>query len=651
MSDLTIGLSGLRVAQRAIEVIGNNIANAATEGYHRQEVAIAPLPGIASSGLNIGNGAEVVEVRRMINLLLDREIRRQRPELAGVAQELTTLKSLETVIGGISDGGLSDAISRFFGSLQELAAQPDSPALRGQAVWAAESLVAQFRSMGSALESLAEQTVFEAHATVDQINPLLAEIAHLNVRVSELSVRGLSDSSLLDLRDQAVSRLADLADVAVQQGEGNSYTVQVMGTMAVLQGSVTEIEVGYADGQLLGVSAKDSHHFDASGRGGRLGGILALSNDLIPAVRDAIDSLACGIINEVNRLHVQGVGTGGSFTELSGRGVGGATLDQWDPPVVAGQVFLRVIDDATGDVTRHAITIDPTTQTVDDVAALFGAVPHLSASAPGTALRLQAETGYRFDFLPAMPPTPATNSLTGSAQPTVSGVYTGAANETFTCTVVGTGSIGVTSGLAIEVRNGAGEVVRSLNVGLGYPAADVLEAAGGVCVSFGAGTLNDGEQFTVQALADTDPTGLLAAAGVNTLFVGNSAATMRVVDAVRAEPGRLATSLGAGAGDNLNVRRMADLADLPLDAAGGLTPGDAFRNLVSTVGQWVAVRQARQDSLESVLSQLQDQAGRLSSVDINDEAAKLLLFERMFQGMARYLAAVDRARQMLLEII
>ena len=42
MSDYSIALSGLAAAQRAFDVIGNNIANAATEGYHRQRLELSP---------------------------------------------------------------------------------------------------------------------------------------------------------------------------------------------------------------------------------------------------------------------------------------------------------------------------------------------------------------------------------------------------------------------------------------------------------------------------------------------------------------------------------------------------------------------------------------------------------------------------------
>ena len=37
MSNFSIGLSGIDAAKKALDIVGNNMANAATEGYHRQQ--------------------------------------------------------------------------------------------------------------------------------------------------------------------------------------------------------------------------------------------------------------------------------------------------------------------------------------------------------------------------------------------------------------------------------------------------------------------------------------------------------------------------------------------------------------------------------------------------------------------------------------
>jgi len=649
----SIALSGLDVAQKALQVVGNNIANAATEGYHRQEPVIVPVTGDPLARLPMGYGAEVIGIRRTGDMLLEGEIWRQRPELGQADQELATLGSLESIVGDLTTGGLASAISDFFGALDELASEPDSAAFREQVVAAASGLASQFRVLGSSINELASNIVNEARDIGRQINDLAARIVDCNNIIQDLHARNVCDSNLLDQRDQAVSELADIAGIQVAQTDDGSYNVYAWGTPVVLQGHQTEIEVDYTEGGLLGISVKDAMHYDSSVRGGRLGGLLALYNDLLSEVKDDLDTLAAEIIGRVNRYHVEGMGAAGSFTELTGWPMADGPVGEWTMPVSAGEVRLRIVDTNTGAVSCHTVTIaDPSTETMAAIAAAFDAASvHLSASVTDARLHLVADSGYAFDFLPVVPPDPATGTLTGTAAPTLSGVYGGEANQTLTATVVGAGEVGVATGLSLEVRDEAGALLRTLNVGEGYAAGDPLQFADGIDLALSRGTLNAGEQFTVEAIARSDPTGFLAAAGINTLFSGSSSETMAVTGRLLSAASCLATSLGSAGLDNLNVRRMADLGDEPIADLDGDLPADAFRSIASGVGHRVAVRQARRDGLQSLLEELHRQRAELSGVDVNEEAANLLVLERMFQGMAKYLGAVDRAYETLMELV
>ncbi len=80
MSNYSIGLSGLDAAQRALDVIGNNIANAATEGYHRQRVNLSPAFSTQEGDVLFGGGVNIKSVTRMIDDLLEKEILRRRRE-------------------------------------------------------------------------------------------------------------------------------------------------------------------------------------------------------------------------------------------------------------------------------------------------------------------------------------------------------------------------------------------------------------------------------------------------------------------------------------------------------------------------------------------------------------------------------------------
>ena len=74
MSDFSIGLSGLDAAQKALDVIGNNIANAATEGYHRQRIDFTPAYSLQEGSLSLGGGVDVKSITRVIDNLLEQEI-------------------------------------------------------------------------------------------------------------------------------------------------------------------------------------------------------------------------------------------------------------------------------------------------------------------------------------------------------------------------------------------------------------------------------------------------------------------------------------------------------------------------------------------------------------------------------------------------
>jgi len=601
MSGQEIAISGLNVARQALQIIGNNIANAATEGYHRQEPIITPIMADPNAVMAIGLGAEVSDIRRTGNALLETEIWKQRPELGQSDQEQAILESLESLLGDMTTGGLASAISDFFSALEQLASEPDSPAFREKVVGAAYNLSAQFRVLGGAILELKDQVLREARQAADTINELAERVASANTVVRDLQARECSDANLLDVRDRALTELTDMAGVRLVTGEDGSYNVYAWGTPIVLGSHVTRLEVDHTGGGAIGVSVLGASNYQSDAEGGRLGGLLALYNEWLPSVKNDLDTLASEIIRRVNTLHAEGVGRAGSFDELSGWRIAQGPVGDWAMPVSAGDIHLRIIDTATGQAVHHTVILaDPSTETLADIAAKFNAVPHLSAGITEGRLHLASEAGYQFDFLPVVPADPATSTLTGTATPALAGVYTGEANQTLTATVVGTGQVGITPDLAIEVRGEGGELLRTLDVGLGYEAGDPLDFGDGLSLAVSLGTLNDGETFTVEALARSDETGFLAAAGVNTLFSGTTSDTMALEARVRNDASCLATSLATPGLDNLNLRRMVEVGETPLADLDNDVPADAFRAVVTRVGHWVALRQARGESLQNL---------------------------------------------------
>jgi flagellar hook-associated protein 1 len=650
MADLSIGLNGLNVALAAIETIGNNIANGATEGYHRQSIQITPVPYGGSGSANVGGGSQVTGVRRQISGVVENELLRQQPALSQVATELDSLLTVESTVGNMSTGGLSASIDAFFNSLKELAGQPGSTVLRDQVCGAADAMTAQFHDAAAAFVSLQQGLEAAGRTEVDQLNSLAAEVGDLNRQLAELQNQGTTNNNLADRRDEDVKKMTELLNLQIQSNSDGTVSLMAGGTAIVLGSHVTTLALGRDAAGQLGVAVAGAPGFNLAVSGGQIGGVLSLSNDLLPGIAECLDTLAGQVIQQVNQVHVQGIGTDGSFTDLEGTTVV-EDLASWQPPLSQGAVSVRVIDTTSGQVARYEIAVDPAADSLSDVIDRFNSITGLTAQVSQGRIELQAASGYTFDFVPAVMSQPEVSHLTGTAAPTLSGAYTGSTNQTLTFRVVGSGRVGVTDGLKVEVVDGGGSVVRRLSVGLGYAAGDALEVGNGVKVAFAAGTLNDAETFSTKVLASSDTSGFLAGAGLNTFFSGVSAATINLAADVRGSVGRLATSREVGGLDNGNAALLAEAGDTAVAALGGLAPGDYYRRLVAQVGQEVSLREGRREGIQNTVTQLQNQRESLSGVDLNQEAAQLMIFEQMFQTMAKYLTSVDKMQQSLFAVI
>lgn len=658
MSDFSIGLSGLDAAQKALDIIGNNIANAATEGYHRQRIDLSPAYFSQQGSVLIGGGVDIKGITRLIDNLLEQEILRQKSVLEQFSQESVTLRMIENSLGELSteDNSLNTAIDKFFNSLQNLSANPSEIIWQNQIVSDAKAMAGQFRTMGEFLNTLETQIILETQNTIGSINTLTSQIAELNDRIGAIEMAGGNANTMRDQRDQCISELSELIGIQTTSRAYGMIDVNVGGIPLVMNASANVLESNLDENGDLSICIANTFNYTKNVEGGKIGGLLSLKNELVSDIHDNLDSLANAMIQQINQYHVQGVGSEGSFSSLTGWVNASGDLTDFSN-VTSGSIFIRVTDTSTGTVTRTEIAVDPDTDSLDDIATDISAITGLTASVTSSnQLSITADAGYEFDFLPAVLSEPTATSF-GEASPptiTVSGIYTGATNQTFTFTVIGDGSVG-NGTLQLEVRDGNNDVVATVNIGSGYAAGDEIEIGDtGIKIALSTGNLDEtthGDYFTIQALGNSDTSGVLAAAGINTFFFGSSAENMDVCSDISANPGRVATALGADMTDNTNAVRMADVRDEAIIGLGNLTCGEFYHQLVSDIGQQLSVKQMCQNNTEVIVLNLTSQRNEASGVNVNDEAAQLLVFEQMFQAMAKYMTTINSTISSIMEIV
>jgi flagellar hook-associated protein 1 FlgK len=562
MAGLDVGISGLDAARKALDVIGNNIANAGTDGYHRQDVQFKSRDDMYVGGLYIGQGVDFGEVVRRYDKVLETQMSSEESMISEYSTELDSLDIVETAFGDLVSGasGLDKVMAQYFAAMHDLSVDPTSMAYQGGAITSAESLAFRFNSLGKSVYDVNENLYAEAISTVEKINSLGYQIAHLNDSVYQAAVKGDDANNILDQRDRLITDLQRLAGVSVTSREFSLVDVVVGDMPLVLGTQVSELEFKLVDGggvSDFGLSPLGAIQTYTEIDGGKLGGLFNLRNNIIKDIRSDLDTLALTVANETNKLHVQGVGTAGSFTSLTSNTLLTANVSDLVPAVTNGGVIeMRVIDGSGTPVVR-SITVN-TTDTLTTLAAkITAADANITGSVSGNQLAISASGAYTFDFVPVSPST------------------------------------------------------------------------------------------------DSDTSGFLAAAGLNTFFSGTTAATMRVNTFVsNAADGRMhiASSGTTSLTDNANILAMAKLGDTVITGLGGLSPKDYYIKISNDLGNKISSIAIKNDNSKAVLNSLRQQRSESSGVDMNIEATKMLTYEQMFQAMAKYINTISETMRTVMEI-
>ena len=344
MGSFDIGLSGLNAAMKALDVIGNNVSNASTEGYHKQVVNLSPSYSVSNGNLLVGGGVDVTGVTSVVDKYLEQEILKQQSTLNQNTQESNTLSDIETAFGELSTSstGLSTYISNFFNAISNLSAHPDEISYQNEVLATGGEMTNQFNTLGKYLDNLKAETKLQADDDVKQINMLSGQIAELNSNIQRIEMVGGQANNLVDQRDELISKMSELTGVQTQEMDNGVVNVNACGVAVVVGTNVTNLETGLQSDGKLGISAAGAYTYDTTADGGTIGGIMEIYNNTASDIHTSLDTLASSIIQQVNKCHVQGIGTDGSFTELDGQTMPSGSISDYVPPVSDGSFFIRM---------------------------------------------------------------------------------------------------------------------------------------------------------------------------------------------------------------------------------------------------------------------------------------------------------------------
>lgn len=396
-SSIQLANNTLRTMQIGLHVVGQNISNANTPGYVREEVVYTPAPVQRIGDLTLGLGVQIDGIVQKVDTLIQDRLLSASSDRASAAAQEEAYRQLESILGELSDTDLSTSLSNFFSSIAEVLNQPENAAVRNLAVLQGKTLTGDINNLTNRIRDLRSDVNRQTASLADEINTLSEKIATLNVRIATTEGGGTLGSDAGALRDQrqiAVSRLAEILDITVNEQPSGGVNVAVGGQMLVFEGRREAVEVSKTTDR--GLSVATIQFVDTQSplivSGGELAGLYQARDGILGGFLDDLDDFATTLVFEFNKVYSQGQGLAG-FDQVAAEY---AVDDPSAPLDAAGLEFtpsngafdILVRNTRTGLTTTETIQVDlnglDDDMSLSDLAAAISATDGVSATISST---------------------------------------------------------------------------------------------------------------------------------------------------------------------------------------------------------------------------------------------------------------------------
>ncbi len=311
---LNIGVSALNANKSRLNTAGNNIANAATAGYSRQEVLSTTAATQKLGGNFIGSGVAVDGIRRNYDSYLSSEMRSNSSSFEQYDTLVTELDKVDNFIGD-DTVGLSPSLQQFFAAMQDAANNPQSTASRQTLLTKADLLVNRFHSSSARLDEISDSVNTQLSNAATELNALTSNLARLNVQISSVGGSGIASqpNDLLDKRDQLLLKLSELVTVNSIQDANGSVNVFVGNGQALVIGNqafAMSVQPKLEDPQRIDLvlsQGSSRQVITDSLSGGRLGGLTDFVSNTLYDTYDQLGRVSVGLSVAINEQHRNGM--------------------------------------------------------------------------------------------------------------------------------------------------------------------------------------------------------------------------------------------------------------------------------------------------------------------------------------------------------
>jgi flagellar hook-associated protein 1 FlgK len=612
----TSSISGMNAAQIGLATTEHNIANASTPGFTRQQIVLGSNPAQSFGGGFLGQGVNVSSVIRIYDQYLSTQVLQQQTQASYLTNYHTALAQIDNMLSD-PKGGMSPPMQDLFSAMNSVANNPESVSARQTLLSNAQSVVNRFQGIDQQLTDMANGLNGQITSSVRSINSYAQQIATLNGLIKKAIAvgQGQQPNDLLDQRDHLINQLNQQSNVTVLQqadgsasvfiGNGQPLVVneQAMALRAVQSANdPSKIDVAFQNG------VNTIHLQQSSLQGGSLSAFLAFRDQSLEPARNALGRVALGLATSFNQQNQLG-------QDLNG--VLGANLFNAAIPRVSQSasnlgtaVVSATISNISGLTTSdYLLNFDGTNYSTvrlsDNAVTNLG--PVLPQTVDGFSVNLASGSAMAGDSFLIRPVADAARDISLLSNDPAK--IAAAAPMRASAALANLGTATISSGLV----NAPPPVNANLQspVSLTFTSPTTFTVTGAVPAVGGPVTYTPGQDISYNGW------------------------TVQITGApVAGDVFNVATNTNA-TGDNRNALLMAGFQTINLMANGTASLADTYSQLVGEVGAKTHELDVTSQAQNNMVAQVVASQQSVSGVNLDEEAANLLQYQRAYQAAAK----------------
>lgn len=660
MSLINIGLSGLSASQSSLMTTGNNIANADTAGYSRQQTVQNTKASNQYGNVFIGTGTTLADVRRVYNAYLDKQLQLTTSLNSDAQAYLSQVSQVDKLLSD-SGTGITKVMQSFFSSMQTLSSTPNDSAARQSLLTNAQSLSSRFNAMS---EQLTQQNTYinnQLGSMADQVNKLAATVATYNQKIAEVSGGGGMPNDLMDKRNETIRQLSELVGTQVVEREGSLDIYLSGGQPLVVGNAANSLEVVTDKNDPTRSSIfmnRSSSRLDITSAvtGGEMGGLLRYRDDVLAPAGNELGRIAMVVSDQVNKQLGQGLDQNGEFGAAlfssinSAMAISQRSLASGNNNPASGNLNVTIADSSKLSASDYQVTftsangysVKRLSDNTDMGAFTLGANP--APVIDGFSLSLGSAAGMSAGDSFKITPTRNGASELSTSMTDIKRLATAAPlTSTLAQGNKGTGSVSqptLTTPVDIYNPTQAQDLQNAVKTAMPVrvlmtsgSAYQVLDAKGN---SLGTGNIVPGQENKLSIQVPyTDSAG----AGQNFKFEMTVSGTPTSGDSFNV------AMTAASSNDNRNAQALLGLQSKATVGATATSPGvsftDAYGGLVAGVGAKAKQGQLDGTANDVILQQAAAARDSLSGVQLDEETGNLVKYQQYYTASSQIIKAAQ----------